>query len=118
MFEYETISYFLNEFQDKIKSELNEFFELDYDERLQRTYNAIDTILEHLNEFFEKIEKEDKKELIEFLAKQNNKTLAIKFSHILPLQETIALYFADKSILVEVMNYYIESINYMLENSA
>jgi predicted house-cleaning noncanonical NTP pyrophosphatase (MazG superfamily) len=111
----EIISNFLNELNDKIQNEVKEFFELDYDEKLQRTYSAIDHIIEHINDILEKVVEEDKEELLEFLIKQNNEFLAIKFSHILPLSEVIALYFANGHILLQVMQYYVEALNYMLE---
>ena len=115
MLEIETITNFLNELNDKIQNEVKEFFELDYDERLQLAYSAVDRIVEHINDILEKIDSEDKKELLEFLIKQNNISLAIKFSHVLTLKETIALYFANGRILNSVMEYYVEALNYMLE---
>jgi predicted house-cleaning noncanonical NTP pyrophosphatase (MazG superfamily) len=111
----EIISNFLNELNDKIQKEIEQFPELEYEEQLQLAYSAIDRIVEHINDILEKIDSEDKKELLEFLIKQNNEFLAIKFSHILPLSEVIALYFAKSRILKEIMQYYVEALNYMLE---
>jgi predicted house-cleaning noncanonical NTP pyrophosphatase (MazG superfamily) len=111
----EIISNFLNELNDKIQNEVKEFFELDYDEKLQRTYSAIDHIIEHINDILEKVVDEDKEEVLELFIRQNNISLAIEFSHILPIQETIALYFANGHILLQVMQYYVEALNYMLE---
>jgi predicted house-cleaning noncanonical NTP pyrophosphatase (MazG superfamily) len=105
---------FLTELNDKIQKEINEFFELDYEERLQLAYSAIDRIVEHINDFLEG----DKKELHEYIIKQNNKSLAIKYSHILPLSEVIALYFANGRILTEIMQYFAETLSYMLEDLA
>jgi predicted house-cleaning noncanonical NTP pyrophosphatase (MazG superfamily) len=110
----EIISNFLDELKDKVESEISSFSELSYDERLQLSYNAIDHIAEYLSETFEKIAEEDKKELLKYLIKLDNKALAIKFSHILPLSEVIALYFANGRILNSIMEYYVEALNYML----
>jgi predicted house-cleaning noncanonical NTP pyrophosphatase (MazG superfamily) len=110
MLDNEIISNFLTELGDKVQSEINEFFELDHEEQLQLAYAAIDRIVEHINDILEKIDSEDGKELLEFLIRQNNEFLAIKFSHILPLSLVIALYFAKGNILKEIMQYYVESI--------
>lgn len=118
MIDNEIVSYFLNELKDKVESEIRAFSELSYEEQLQLAYAAIDRIVEHINDILEKIDSEDGKELLEFLIRQNNEFLAIKFSHILPLQETITLYFANKSILKEVMQYYVETLNSMIEDLA
>jgi hypothetical protein len=115
MLEHETITIFLKELGDKIQNEVKEYFELDYEEKLQLAYSAVDRIVEHINELLEKVVEEDKEELLEVLIKQNNISLAIEFGHILPLQEIIALYFANGHILLQVMQYYVEALSYMLE---
>jgi hypothetical protein len=115
MIDNEIISYFLTELGDKVQSEINAFSELSYDERLQLAYSSIDRIIEHVNHILEKIAKEDRRELLEFLARQNNEFLAIKFAHILPIQEIIALYFANGTLKANIMQYYAEAINDLLD---
>ena len=118
MISKEIISNFLTELNDKIQKEIEEFSELEHEERLQLAYSATDHIIEHINELLEKIDLGDKRELLEFLAKQNNKFLAIKFAHVLPLSEVIALYFAKDYTLKEIMRYYVETLNSILEDLA
>jgi signal recognition particle GTPase len=115
MIELKTISNFLNELYETIEEKAKHLLNIDSETQKDLAFSAVEKIIEHIDELVKNKHIDDKKEIYKFLARKNNRELALNFAEILTISEIIALYFLRSYNLMIVMDYYCECLNYKIE---